>query len=69
MSSSKHSYFAFFDDSFGDKAFSLKLPLTREEQPVYFLKQSLCSVSTHRRLLRACYLLDIWRFTEVLSRL
>ena len=42
----------------------MKLPLNREQQPAYYAKQSLCSVSVQRRMLRACYLLDIWRFTE-----
>ena len=75
MSSSKHSYFAFLDDSFGDKAFSLKLLLTREEQPVHFVKQSLLRVVDTATAVvcvlpaLAFRLLEIWRFTEMLSRL
>lgn len=67
MSSSKHSFFAFLDCSLGDKVFLIiKLLLNREEQPVCCVKQSLCYVSVQRRLLRAGYLLDIWRFTGML---
>jgi len=64
MSSSKHSYFAFLDDSFGDKALFTKIALTRRGATVYYVKQSLCSVSTQRRLF-ACVLparyLEIYR--------